>query len=78
MSGTGPSPRRRVRVWFGSHVIASYSAEPELAQRYAAAMARRFAGLKVTDEPLQPDGAVSVTLAPELPSEQLLWPLTAL
>ncbi|MDX6237623.1 MAG: hypothetical protein QOG10_2438 [Kribbellaceae bacterium] len=79
MSATGTSQRRRVRVWFGSHVIANYCAEPELAERYAAAMDRRFAGLMVTNEPLQPpDDTVSAVPAPELPSDQLLWPLTAL
>lgn len=44
--------RKRVRVWFGVHVIASYVAEDALAERYAAAMQRRFAGLKVTVEPI--------------------------
>jgi hypothetical protein len=44
-----------VRVWFGNHVIADYSAEPELARRYTQAMARRFAGLRVTDEPMDAD-----------------------
>ena len=41
-----PTPtvrRRRVRVWFGEHVIADYCAEPLLAERYAKAMARRVA-----------------------------------
>jgi len=38
--------RRRVRVWFGEHVIADYNAEPALAERYADAMSRRFAGLR--------------------------------
>lgn len=80
MSTTGTSQRRRVRVWFGSHPIADYSAEPELAARYAAAMKRRFAGLRVTDEPLDPptSGSTPAPPAPELPSEQLLWPLTTL
>ena len=41
--------RRRVRVWFGDHVVADYRAE---AERYAAAMSRRFAGLRVTSEPI--------------------------
>jgi hypothetical protein len=60
-------------VWFGSHVIANYCAEPELAERYAAAMDRRFAGLMVTNEPLRPpDDTVSGRSAPELPSDQLL------
>ncbi|MFC5268499.1 hypothetical protein ACFPJ1_40875 [Kribbella qitaiheensis] len=44
--------KRRVRVWFGRYVIADYTAEPELAQRYAKAMARRFAGLRVTNDPV--------------------------
>ncbi|MGZ0152793.1 hypothetical protein ACXJJ3_37445 [Kribbella sp. WER1] len=44
--------RRRVRVWFGDHVVADYRAEAELAERYAEAMSRRFAGLRVTCEPL--------------------------
>ncbi|WP_238161243.1 hypothetical protein [Kribbella antibiotica] len=46
------SERCRVRVWFGDHVVADYSAEAELAARYAEAMSRRFAGLKVTSEPI--------------------------
>jgi hypothetical protein len=44
--------RRRVRVWFGDHVVADYRAEAELAERYAAAMSRRFAGVRVTSEPI--------------------------
>jgi hypothetical protein len=44
--------RRRVRVWFGDHVVADYRAEAELAERYAAAMSRRFAGLRVTSDPI--------------------------
>ncbi|MFB6726223.1 hypothetical protein ACFCV3_39000 [Kribbella sp. NPDC056345] len=48
-----PGPQRcRVRVWFGDHVVADYSAEAELAERYAEAMSRRFAGLKVTSDPI--------------------------
>jgi hypothetical protein len=43
-----------VRVWFGEHVIADYRAEPALAERYAQAMSRRFAGLKVTNDLLTP------------------------
>jgi hypothetical protein len=46
-----PFGRRRVRVWFGEHPIATYVAEPALASRYEAAMQRRFAGLRVTNEP---------------------------
>jgi hypothetical protein len=37
-------------VWFGDHVVADYRAEAEMADRYAAAMSRRFAGLRVTNE----------------------------
>jgi hypothetical protein len=40
-----PLPTDRcVRVWFGEHIIAEYTAEPETAIRYQAAMTRRFAG----------------------------------
>jgi hypothetical protein len=61
--------RRRVRVWFGDHVVADYQAEAELADRYAAAMSRRFAGLRVTSEPIP----VSETVTPgrKLPGERL-------
>jgi hypothetical protein len=52
MSGDPVPQRRRVRVWFGDHVVADYRAEAELAERYAAAMSRRFAGLRVTSEPI--------------------------
>ncbi|MFB6724833.1 hypothetical protein ACFCV3_31950 [Kribbella sp. NPDC056345] len=48
----GRQERRRVRVWFGEHVIAQYIAEPALAARYEQAMRRRFAGLKVTNDRL--------------------------
>ncbi|MFD3399848.1 hypothetical protein ACFWUU_04175 [Kribbella sp. NPDC058693] len=47
-----PQPtQRRVRVWFGEHVIADYTAEPALAMKYQAGMTRRFASLRVTIEP---------------------------
>jgi hypothetical protein len=65
--------RRNVRVWFGSHVIANYTAEPELAERYAVAMGRRFAGLKVTNEAVP---LVAPATLP-LPSERL-WGLPPL
>ncbi|MFD7161110.1 hypothetical protein ACFV9C_41455 [Kribbella sp. NPDC059898] len=42
----------RVRVWFGEHVIADYTSDPEEASDYYAAMTRRFAGLRVTIEPV--------------------------
>lgn len=46
-----PPAARRVRVWFGEHVIADYTAEPALAMKYQAGMTRRFASLRVTIEP---------------------------
>jgi hypothetical protein len=67
----GSTDRRHVRVWFGEHVIARYTAEPALAERYAAAMDRRFAGLKITNEPVPSE---PVTAQP-LPSERL-WDIT--
>jgi hypothetical protein len=42
----------RVRVWFGTHVIATQIAEPALAARFEAAMRRRFASCRVTNEPV--------------------------
>lgn len=63
--------RRHVRVWFGQHVIASYTAEPALAAQYATAMGRRFAGLKVTTDPV-PLAAAS---AEPLPARRL-WDVT--
>jgi len=39
--------RHRVRVLFGRHVIATYTADSELAERYAAAVRRRFVGFEV-------------------------------
>lgn len=51
---TSRQQRRRVRVWFGEHVIAQYVAEAPLAARYEQAMRRRFAGLRVTNDILGP------------------------
>ena len=48
------SPQRRVRVWFGQHAICDYRADADLATRYAAAMNRRFAGLRITNQLLWP------------------------
>lgn len=62
-------PRQRVRVWFGDQIICSHEAEPEQALRYAALMAQRFAGLRVTvdDQPQESDRTLP---------EETLWPLT--
>jgi hypothetical protein len=55
MTATGVhQQRRRVRVWFGSYAIVDQIAEPALAERFEHAMRKRFASLKVTNEPLQP------------------------
>lgn len=62
---------RRVRVWFGQHVIADYSADAEHAQRYAAAMDKRFAGLNITNEPVP----LTAPASQPLPSERL-WDIT--
>lgn len=61
--------RRRVRVWFGNEVICTHVAEPLEAERYAALMGRRFAGLTVTvdDTP-----AMAETNLPH----ELLWERT--
>jgi len=68
--------RQRVRVWFGNHVIADYIADPALAARYAQTMRKRFAGLKVTSDPVP---IAAPTVVPDndrpLPSERL-WELT--
>jgi len=50
-----PAPRRRrIRVWFGDHPIFDYIGTPVAAQRYEQAMRRRFAGLRVTNDPVAP------------------------
>lgn len=50
---------RRVRVWFGEHVIADYTAEPAKALECQMAMTRRFYGLRVTTEPAVSDADLS-------------------
>lgn len=45
-------PRRRVRVWFGEHVIAEHVGAVAIAERWEQMMRRRFAGLRVTTEDL--------------------------
>lgn len=42
--------RRRVRVWFGEHVIATFVGAPDDAARYEAGMQKRFARLRITSE----------------------------
>lgn len=64
---------RRVRVWFGEHVVADYAAEPDRAAQYEEAMQRRYAGLRVTNE-LLPLTRLSGP-PPALPGERL-WELT--
>jgi hypothetical protein len=66
--------RTRIRVWFGTHVVAEYDAVPQLAARYEDAMRRRFAGLRVTSEELAGDHQAGAAIRP-LPSERL-WELT--
>ena len=61
--------RLHVKVWFGSHVIGEYIAEPELARRYAKAMDRKFGGLDVTTDVVPP--GVTPERALPLPSRRL-------
>jgi len=46
------APHRRVRVWFGAHPIADHTAAADQAAQYEEAMRRRFASLRVTNEPV--------------------------
>lgn len=62
-SDSVPTDHQRVRVWFGRHVIADYRARCDRAQRYAAAMRRRFAGLEITIDP--------IVSGPDRPSDPL-------
>ncbi len=66
----GPAAsQRRVRVWFGEHLLHDYRADADAAAEYSAAIGRRFAGLQV-----KLDSEVTEELQP-LPCEQL-WTLT--
>lgn len=67
---TATTDQRRVRVWFGKHVLTEYDAEPERAQRYASLTEQRYRGLRVTidDSPPNDNG-------PSLPDPSL-WSLT--
>ncbi|MFI6673957.1 hypothetical protein [Kribbella sp. NPDC050470] len=46
-------PRRRVRLWFGPHLIADYIGDPASAARHEAALRRRFPDLHLTNDPLR-------------------------
>jgi hypothetical protein len=48
----GTAPDRRVCVWFGTHKIVEHVSTPDYAARFEAAMRRRFASLRVTNEPV--------------------------
>ena len=52
-------PDRRVRVWFGEHKIVEHVADAVDAARFEAAMRRRFASLRVTNEPVISDAELS-------------------
>ncbi|GAA1711567.1 hypothetical protein GCM10009745_69580 [Kribbella yunnanensis] len=45
-----PPTERRVRVWFGEHLIAEHVGNAVDAADYEAGMRRRFASLRVTNE----------------------------
>jgi hypothetical protein len=47
---TGNAPDRIVCVWFGEHKIVEHVSDPAYAKRFEAAMRRRFASLRVTNE----------------------------
>lgn len=47
---------RIIRVWFGQTVVAKYQAMPEPAAAYAAAMDRRYSGLRITNDPAPANG----------------------
>lgn len=66
---TSPRSERRVRLWFGPHLLHDYRAAADAAESYAEAIGKRFAGLTVTV-----DSETSHDLPP-LPCEQL-WTLT--
>lgn len=71
-SRSAPSPirRKRVRAWFGPHLICEHSAADRQARAYADLMPYRFHGLSVTISDAADDESL-----PPLPPERL-WPLT--
>jgi hypothetical protein len=66
-----PPPRRRVRVWFGAHVLAEHIADADAADRYEQAMRRRFGGLRTTNEPVLTRAPRST--APDPPDRHQPW-----
>jgi hypothetical protein len=52
VSPSNPAEQRRVRVWFGTHPIADHTTALDQAAQYEEAMRRRFASLRVTNEPV--------------------------
>lgn len=65
------SDSRRIRTWFGPHLIREYAAPRAQAEAYAQEMPYAFHGLRVTLSESDP----GEDLEP-LPSERRLWPLT--
>lgn len=51
------APKHHVCVWFGEHKIVEHVAEPAYAARLEAAMRRRFASLRATNELVTVPGA---------------------
>jgi hypothetical protein len=51
---TRRAPARRVRVWFGDKTVADQTFDADKAVMFEAGMRRRFAGLKVTNDPVDP------------------------
>jgi hypothetical protein len=49
------SAHRMVSVWFGEYKIVEHVADPDYAARFEAAMRRRFASCRVTNEPVISD-----------------------
>lgn len=63
-----------VQVWFGEHIVCAYHGDADTAARYADAMRRRFAGLRVT---VAPSVATAISTAvPPLPRDERMWELT--
>lgn len=50
------SEERIIRVWFGRTAVAKYQAMPDPAAAYAAAMDRRYPGLRITNDPAPAGG----------------------